>query len=66
MINNLHRSHTLISTLTPKLLNELSNDNDFRTTLVVVVSGDVIANVSFVYKPNPIIEDIFPLQGIQA
>ena len=34
--------------------------------LVLRVAGEVIADVEFIYKPNPVISDVFPLQTIQA
>ena len=39
---------------------------DIAQALVLTVSGEIIAEVTFTYKPNPIISDIFPLQTIQA
>ena len=62
----IRRSDTDISFETQQLFNGSSVSNDFIVPFVVVVAGDIIANVSFVYKPNPVIEDVYPLKGIQA
>ena len=56
----------MILITTPQLSNGSFLVEDFRTPLVLVVAGDVIEEVNFIYKPNPVIEDVFPLQGIQA
>ena len=34
--------------------------------LVLTVAGEIVADVEFIYKPNPMIRDVFPLQTIQA
>ena len=39
---------------------------DLAQQLVLTVTGQIIAEVNFIYKPNPIIIDVFPLQTIQT
>ena len=65
-MSKISRSDEMISITTPQLSNGSFLVEEFGTPLVLVVAGDVIAEVNFIYKPNPVIEDVFPLQGIQA
>ena len=50
----------------PSLGTNISLTHDLVQSLVLTVTGEVIADVDFVYKPNPVIDDVFPLQTIQA
>ena len=57
----------MITVTSPPLSFHGSLANEFVVQMVVLTAmEEVIANVEFIYKPNPIITDVFPLQTIQA
>ena len=57
---------THITVTSPPLGANGSLTADFPQALVLTVAGEIVADVEFLYMPNPIITDVFPLKSIEA
>ena len=61
-----YRNDSTIQITTPAYSNHNVQSDDVLIDLVLNVDGETIETVEFVYKPDPIIMDVFPLKSIQA
>ena len=61
-----YSNSTHITMTSPPFGRNGSLTEDFPQALVLTVAGEIVADVEFVYMPNPIITDVFPLKSIEA